>query len=38
VYTPRHIKSRTDEGFEKVRCWEVKDLPGCLNPGKSEER
>jgi len=37
-YTPRHVKSRTDEGFEKLRSWQVNDFPGWLNPGKSEER
>ena len=37
-YTLRHLESRTDEGFEKLRSWEVKDFPGCLDPGKSAER
>jgi len=31
------IKSRTDE-FEKLKFGEVKNFPGCLNPGNSEER
>ena len=37
-YTLRHENLGTDEGFEKLRSWEVKDFPGCLDPGKSEER
>src|SRR6266403_1198328 len=29
----RHVESRTDEGFEKLRSWEVKDFPRCLTLG-----
>ena len=37
-YTPRHAESRTDEGCEELRSWEVKDFLGCSDPGKSEKR
>jgi hypothetical protein len=37
-YTLRHTESRTDEGYEELRSWEVKDFLGCSDPGKSEKR
>jgi hypothetical protein len=37
-YKLRHTESRTDEGCEELRSWEVKDFLGCSDPGKSEKR
>jgi len=37
-YPLRNVESRTDEGFEKLSSWKVKDFPGRFDPGKSDER